>query len=477
MSWVVNAGWRARVSAVGVVLGLVLAGCAVPPQPPGGGDPTTTTTTGPPTTAPTTTTTAPPTTAPPTTAPTTTTTTTPPEDTWTPPWNVSPTGWLAMDTPRVSVDRQGDALLAWTACDPSTQYCLNQIQARRQPASGAPDSVLTLSPPGSASAGPEVDSDDSGNAAVVWYQDAQVVGRRISADGQLVGPLQTLSTAAPASTPVVALSPDGDALAAWTEVRDGTWYAVARQLRDDGSIGEPITLGSTDPGWPGIGVDRSGRFVVAWSAGSYVAATRIEQDSASPPQVLTSAIAAYGGFGMVRVGVDSVGEAVISYRSGGGAHPQLWVSRWSGPGTLSDPIDVSSTDNVGFHHDLATDLEGDSMLVWTRWNGDNRIEMLGRQLSRAGTLGAVTSLGLYDRPEIALDDDGDGLLVFHSPSPPYEAQEVGARLISSSGSFGNTQTLTSDGVWPHVDASPNYRFTVAWRQSSNPPSIHAIAGP
>jgi hypothetical protein len=153
------------------------------------------------------------------------------------------------------------------------------------------------------------------------------------------------------------------------------------------------------------------------------------------------------------------------------------VSRWSGPGTLSDPIDVSSTDNVGFHHDLATDLEGDSMLVWTRWNGDNRIEMLGRQLSRAGTLGAVTSLGLYDRPEIALDDDGDGLLVFHSPSPPYEAQEVGARLISSSGSFGNTQTLTSDGVWPHVDASPNYRFTVAWRQSSNPPSIHAIAGP
>lgn len=76
------------------------------------------------------------------------------------------------------------------------------------------------------------------------------------------------------------------------------------------------------------------------------------------------------------------------------------------------------------------------MLVWTRWNGDHRIEMLGRQLSRAGTLGAVTSLGLYDRPEIALDDDGDGLLVFHSPSPPYEAQEVGARLISPSGSFG-----------------------------------------
>ena len=364
----------------------------------------------------------------------------------------------------------------WTACDPSTQYCLNEIQARRQPASGSPGSILTLSPPVSAPAGPEVDSDDSGNAAVVWYQDAQVVGRRISADGRL-GPLQTLSTSAPASNAVVAVSPDGDALAAWAEVRDGSWYAVARQLRGDGSVGEPITLGSTDPGWPGIGVDRNGRFVVAWPQGSAVAATRIEAGSASPPQVITSAIASYGGFGMVRVGVDSVGDAVISYRSGGGAHPQLWVSRWSVTGTLSDPINVSSTDNVGFHHALATDHEGDSMLVWTRWNGDDRIEMLGRRVSRTGPLGAVTSLGLYDRPDIAVDDDGDGLLVFHSPSPPYEPQEVGARLISSSGSFGDTRTLTTDGQGPDVDASPSDRFTVAWRQSSYPPSMQATTGP
>ena len=109
-------------------------------------------------------------------------------------------------------------------------------------------------------------------------------------------------------------------------------------------------------------------------------------------------------------------------------------------------------------------------------NGDNRIEMLGRQLSRAGTLGAVTSLGLHDRPEIALDDDGDGLLVFHSPGPPYEAQDVGARLISSSGSFRDIQTLTSDGEWPQSLPVPT-RFTVAWRKSSDPPSIYAIAGP
>src|SRR5918994_2052397 len=436
MSRVVHGGWRARMWAVGVVLALDLVACAVPP--PGGGDPTTTTTTVTPTTtttAPTTTTTAPttttvtPTTT--TTAPTTTTTTTAPpaEDTWTSAWMVSASGWMADDSPKVSVDREGDALLVWNSCDLSTPSCYFEIQARRQPASGSPESILTLSPPGAAPAFPEVDSDDTGDAAVVWQQDGHVAGRRISASGSLVGSLQTLSTSAPAITPVVAVGPGGTALAAWLEVRDGAWYAVARRLSDDGSTGPAITLGSASPDWPGIGVDRDG-------------------------------------------------DAVISYRSGGGARPQVWASRWSRTGTLGDPINVSSpTDNVGFHHALATDLEGDSMLVWTRWNSNSRIEMLGRQLSRTGTLGTITSLGLHDRPDIALDDDGDGLLVFHSPSPPYEAQEVGARLISPSGSFGSIKTLTSDGRVPQVDARPRYLFIVIWQKVSYVYSIHAIAGP
>jgi hypothetical protein len=35
--------------------------------------------------------------------------------------------------------------------------------------------------------------------------------------------------------------------------------------------------------------------------------------------------------------------------------------------------------------------------------------MLGRQLSRTGTLGPITTLGEHDRPDIVLDDDGDRL--------------------------------------------------------------------
>jgi hypothetical protein len=404
------------------------------------------------------------------------------EAAWTSAWNVSASGWMAADSPKVSVDRQGDALLAWTAGDLSTTYSYQRVQTRVKYANGTTGAIRTLSPDGASVAWPEADSDDTGDSAVVWEQDSQVVGRRVAASGSLVGPVQKLSTSGPATGPVVAVTPGGTAMAAWTEIRDGSWYAVARRLKLDGTLGAPITLGSGSAEKPAIGVDRNGQFVVAWVRGSEVVAKRITSTSVSSAKVLTSSIASYGGFGMVRVGVDRDGDAVISYHSGGGARPQVWASRWSRTGTLAAPLRISaSTDNVGFHHALATDLDGDSVIVWTRYNSSNKLELLGRRLSAGGTRGSVTTLGLGDRPDLALDDDGDGMLVFHTVVPtsttPYSYTKSSARLVSRSGTFGTTKTLTSDGRVPQVDARPSSRFTVIWQQATHPGTIKSVAGP
>ncbi|GAA3300050.1 hypothetical protein GCM10020295_39820 [Streptomyces cinereospinus] len=197
--------------------------------------------------------------------------------------------------------------------------------------------------------------------------------------------------------------------------------------------------------------------------------------------MLTSSIASYGGFGMVRAGVDRDGDAVLTYRSGGGTVPQVWASRWSRTGTLAAPLRISAaTDNAGFHHALATDLAGNSMIVWTR-HGNGRLELLGRRLTAGGTRGAVAALGPGDRPDLALDDDGDGMLVHHTvvpkSTPPYSYTKTTARLISRAGAFGTVRTLTSDGRVPQVGASPSYRFTVVWQQESFPYTIKSVAGP
>lgn len=490
MSRMTPARGRVRTWAAGVALALVALGCTAPP-PPGGGDPTTTTTTAPATTtsAPSTTSTS--TTSTSTTASTSTTTTTttpPPEDAWTSPWGVSAPDVLAWDGHRVSVDRQGDALLIWTGRNSTTSR--SEVQARRKPAGGSPEPILTLDQSGGGF--PDVDSDDDGDAAVAWVTSGggAVKGQRIAADGGLVGPVQQLSTSAPAGRPAVAVAPGGTAMVAWAEIRVGVWYTAARQLNADGSIGPVITLGPSEgSNYPDIAVDRNGQFVVTWARGPEVMAARIGPDSVPSTQVLTAPIASQGPFGYPQVGVDSDGDAVVSYLGGGGGQVggpvQVWASGWSRAGTVADPINVSSpTDNSGLLHAIATDLEGDSMLVWTHMNSTNRVEMFGRQLSRTGTLGAITSLGEVDYPDIVLDDDGDGLLVFHSPSrrtilPPLEleAHEVGVRTISPSGSFGAPTTLTSDGRTPHVAASPSSRFTVVWQTAAYPQSIQATEGP
>ena len=409
-----------------------------------------------------------------TTAPTTTTTA-PPTGGWPSPWQVSADDAAPNDSAKVAVDRQGDALLVWSASDPSSQYHYPRIYARRQPTGGAPEPIVALSASGPWATFPEVDSDDDGNAAVVW-DEGQVMGRRVSASGAPVGDVQTISSSdAPASGARVAVAPGGEALVMWTEIRDGAFSVHVRQFGVDGSLGPILTLGdAAGDSFPALGVDRDGRFVVAWAQASQVSAARIEAGAVTSSVVLTTGLP-HPRYGNPQVGVDADGDAVISYLASGAGPPQVWVSRWSRTGTLADPLLVSP-DGAWLLHAVGTDLEGDSVLVWTRQAGPNVTDMFGRPLSRDGTLGAVTNLGQHDRPSVALDDDGDGLVVSGYPAYPNES-EVTAHPIGADGSFGSPVTLSPDARAAAVGASPDGRFTVMWQQASHPYPVYAVTGP
>jgi hypothetical protein len=399
---------------------------------------------------------------------------------WSTTRDVSAAGWEGQDSPTVAVDRQGRRLLVWAACNSALPGCYHQVQARFMPQGGAMGPILTLSPLGKATAWPEVDVDDDGDAAVVWEQDSQVVGRRVSRTGAL-GPLRTLSPEV-GSNPEVAVSPGGRALVAWSDLRNGTWRTMAQFFYPDGSVGPLHDFGGGSAEKPAVGIDRNGMHVVAWAQGyDRVAARRIKPGYISPLTDLTSGTAAVGGpgFGMLRVGVDRDGDTLVSFLAGGTVGPRVWARRWSRSGTLGGLVAVSSpADVAGFHHTVATDLDGDSILVWTRHNATaHQTELLGRRLTAAGTLGGPVSLGLGDRPEVALDDNGDGLVVWHAPGSPQDATLVKARTISQTGVFGAARTLSTDGRVTRTDTSPSGRFAVVWQRKSYPYTIKAAFGP
>jgi hypothetical protein len=400
--------------------------------------------------------------------------------TWSTTRNVSAAGWEGQDSPTVAVDRQGRRLLVWAACNSALSGCYHQVQARFMPQGGTMGPILTLSPLGTSSAWPEVDVDDDGDAAVVWEQDSQVVGRRVSRTGAL-GPLRTLSPEV-GSNPEVAVSPGGRALVAWSDLRDGLWRTMAQFFYPDGSVGPLHNFGGGSAEQPAVGVDRNGVHVVAWAQGyDRVVARRIRPGYISPLKDLTSSTAAVGGpgFGMLRVGVDRDGDTLVSFLAGGTNGPRVWVRRWSRSGALRGLLAVSSPAYAaGLHHTVATDLDGDSILVWTRHNAAaHQTELLGRRLTAAGTLGGPVGLGLGDRPTVALDDNGDGLVVWHTPGSPQEATQVKARTISQTGGFGAARTLSSDGRVARTDTSPAGRFAVVWQRRSYPYTIKAAFGP
>jgi hypothetical protein len=158
--------------------------------------------------------------------------------------------------------------------------------------------------------------------------------------------------------------------------------------------------------------------------------------------------------------------------------PHVWARLWFRTGTLSPLIGISpSTDNVTFYSALAMDLEGDSMVVWSRRTSSTQTDVFGRRVYRTGALGAITRLGVGDRPSVALDDDGDGIAVWHSPGPPYEASKVYARTVAPTGVFAATaDLLSSDGRVVRTDSGPGGSITVTWQQKSYPYQIRARSG-
>jgi hypothetical protein len=94
---------------------------------------------------------------------------------WSTTRDVSADGWETQDSPTVAVDRQGDRLLVWVACDGTLPYCYHQVQARTMPLGREMGSIRNLSPMGPLRHGPRwtptttATSRSSGNRTCAWW--------------------------------------------------------------------------------------------------------------------------------------------------------------------------------------------------------------------------------------------------------------------------------------------------------------------
>jgi hypothetical protein len=396
---------------------------------------------------------------------------------WSPVQDVTAPGWEGSDWPSVAVDRDGDTLLVWPATCPD---CFSsQIQARIAPANGGPlGPVLTLTEHGALASWPEVDADDDGDAAVVWEHENTVVGRRISATGA-VGPMVTLA-GSQAGRPEVAVDPNGLALVVWTQYADGAYTAYARHFGIGGTAGPLWTLGPSSVDNPVVAMDRTGTAVVAWSTPDWgrLLARRITPDAMTEPVAVDTPTGEISGFAGQSVGVDADGDAVIGYRPVfNRSRAGLRARQFAADGTLGPVLEVAPADHdVTFFSTLDVDQEGDAVVAWSRHTRGVLTDAYARTLSRTGVLGPVTTFGQGDRPRVALDDDGDGIVTFTAPGPSWAFNGVSASTVGRDGVFGAVEQISAEGKTARVDISPTGRFSVIWQCGPYPYTIQARFG-
>jgi hypothetical protein len=165
---------------------------------------------------------------------------------------------------RVTVDRDGDALVTWIRehnLDKEIWGC--RVSRSMQPLGKA----RLLSRRGQPAVQTESDMDPQGDAIVAWHVNyyAGVFARRIGRDGT-VGPIVRLGNGGLGAYPV-ALDSDGDGAVAWVGYRNGQMTAIRlTRVRRDGRFGRTSTVAVNGGESTRITLDATptGRLTVAW---------------------------------------------------------------------------------------------------------------------------------------------------------------------------------------------------------------------
>ena len=229
--------------------------------------------------------------------------------------------------------------------------------------------------------------------------------------------------------PVVAVAPDGAALAVWRDREDNSVRYASRPAGGSFSGRVPLEApgASTAAGKPAVALNSAGAAVVAWTR---------------------------------NVSGEEVVEA--SYRPAGGS--------------FSAPVTVSPAGQLGTAPDVAISAAGKAVVVWSV-AADSVSEHFA-EASVHGTSGGFSAAEILNghsdsgyllplQARVAMDGDGNAIVVFPSTRPggPGIVQPIQWTYMTAGGStFGVPQDL-EEGATPDVAFSASGRATVVWQKS------------
>ncbi len=373
---------------------------------------------------------------------------------WLAPVGISAPG-VGTEGSHVAVDPQGEAVAVWTQTKGSEKV---DIEASSRPPGGSWQAPVRLSPAaprehpwpheGEAQS-PYVAINAKGEAVAVWrYDDGSdwLVESSTRPAGGTWGPFSIIAGGFTPSGGIreareagIALDPQGDAVATWTdwdtkyELEGGIAEAAVRPA--GGTWQAPVQLCSWKAATsPNAAFDAQGDAVASWNAGSFEVSTR---PAGGTWQAAEAIFPVQGGEG--KLAVDPQGEAVAVWEHetshGGKPYTAVIEGRSRPPGgTWQPPVTIST--NTGFAGPvLAIDAQGEAIITWGSWTelGGSNTTVQSAVRPAGGSWQAPVQIAplFVNVIKLAVDAQGDAVTVWDD----YSKGEVEGAVRPADGTW------------------------------------------
>ena len=290
-------------------------------------------------------------------------------------------------------------------------------------------------------------------------------------------------------TPQVAVAPDGATTITWRRLVDLHWIAqAATRAAGDTEFSEPISLsapGQDTAAAPQVAVGPDGATTITWArySGSHwivQAATRAAGETAytALPDLSAPDQNAYDS--TVAIGPD--GATTITWVRYNGSNTIVQTAtRAAGESTFGNTIDVSAIGKDAQSPQVAVGSDGETTIVWRRYNGALWIVQAATRAAGESTFAALPNLSASDQgasaPQMTVGSDGTTTITWESGYyTPWIVQVV--TRAAGDATFSAPTSLSTpgqDAVDPQVAVGPDGSPTITWSRNGIVQAATAVA--
>jgi hypothetical protein len=415
-------------------------------------------------------------------------------------------------TPAVAMSSDGHFVVVWQSYGSvGNDNSSASIQGQRYNSDGAPQGsqfqVNTLT--NGLQAYPDVALDSSGNFAVVWSSSG-IQGQRYNAAGTPQGgqfQINSYTTTSQLRSPAVALDSNGDFVVVWEgagspgndnsgrSIQGRHFNSAGTAQGDQFQVNSYTTNSQLDPA---VAIDSDGDFVVVWeSEGSAsddnssfsIQGQRYNQLGTAQGSQFQINVYTTNRQHAPEVAMDSNGEFAVIWSSNGSGGNDSSVESVQGrtfdqhglPSAAEFQVNSLTNGNQG-QVAVAMDHDGDFVATWTGFGSlatdTNSYSVQGKRFNRpdSGQFQVNTATTLDQTyPAVAMDSDGDFVVVWNSYDTPYGPQAAaitiqGQRYNSAGVPQGSQFLVGTSPYAPAVAMDSDGDFVVIWTERSGDPT-------